>query len=156
MTSAGRTPVFPAGANQRSARFKPRPLRACAWRSWDRTPTTAQGRLTAASFSVQRGGPRPPPSLKNIFRELEADLGVPVPAHGDLSAWAERGVLLLNTVLTVREGQAGSHHKRGWERLTDAAIRALNGRAQPLVFVLWGKPAEQKRKLIDGGKSTAW
>jgi uracil-DNA glycosylase len=99
-------------------------------------------------FSVPPGV-APPPSLKNIFKELQADLGLAPAAHGDLSPWTERGLLLLNTVLTVREGEAGSHHERGWEALTDAAIRALSARAKPLVFALWGKPAQQKRALID-------
>jgi uracil-DNA glycosylase len=99
-------------------------------------------------FSVP-AGVSAPPSLKNMFKELEADLGVPKPSTGDLGPWAERGFLLLNTVLTVREGEAGSHQKRGWERLTDQAIRALSSRQRPLVFALWGKPAQQKRALVD-------
>jgi uracil-DNA glycosylase len=90
--------------------------------------------------------------LKNIFKELHADLGLPIPAHGDLSLWAKRGMLLLNTLLSVRDGEPLSHQKRGWERLTDAAIRALSARARPVVFVLWGKPAEQKKKLISGAQ----
>jgi uracil-DNA glycosylase len=111
-------------------------------------PYHGPGQAQGLCFSVPRGLPLPP-SLRNIFRELAQDLAISVPDHGDLSAWAERGVLLLNTVLTVRAGEAGSHHKHGWEQLTDAAIRALDARARPVVFALWGKPAEQKRKLVD-------
>ncbi len=99
-------------------------------------------------FSVPEGVAIPP-SLRNIFRELQSDLQLPLPSSGDLSAWAARGALLLNTVLTVRGGEAASHAKRGWEQLTDAAIRVVSERQQPVVFVLWGKPAEQKVKLLD-------
>lgn len=111
-------------------------------------PYHGAGQAHGLCFSVPKGVPKPP-SLRNILKELHADLGVPQVEHGDLSAWAERGVFLLNTVLTVREGQAGSHHKRGWERFTDAAITALVAGERPLVFALWGKPAAQKRALID-------
>lgn len=100
-------------------------------------------------FSVQRGV-RPPPSLQNIFQELQRDLGVPTPRHGDLTSWAEQGVLLLNTVLTVRAGEAGSHAGKGWEQFTDRVIRELNARKSHLVFVLWGKPAQTKEAMIDG------
>lgn len=99
-------------------------------------------------FSVQRGV-RPPPSLQNIFQELNRDLGVQTPRHGDLSSWAEQGVLLLNTVLTVRGGEAGSHAGKGWEQFTDRVIYELNKRREHLVFVLWGKPAQTKESMID-------
>jgi uracil-DNA glycosylase len=100
------------------------------------------------SFSVRKGVALPP-SLRNIFRELVADLGVESPSQGDLSPWAKQGVLLLNTVLTVRAGDANSHAHRGWERFTDEVIRQLGSEIhQPSVFVLWGKPALQKKKLI--------
>jgi uracil-DNA glycosylase len=89
-----------------------------------------------------------PPSLRNIHRELHDDTGLPVPGHGDLTPWARRGVLLLNTTLTVREGRAGSHHGRGWERLTDAVIALLDGRDEPTVFVLWGAHARAKKVLV--------
>jgi uracil-DNA glycosylase len=111
-------------------------------------PYHGAGQAHGLCFSVPRGVPAPP-SLRNMFTELVSDLGAPAPTTTDLSAWAKRGVLLLNTVLTVREGEAGSHQKRGWEQLTDAAIRALVARSTPLVFALWGKPAQQKRALID-------
>ncbi len=103
------------------------------------------------SFSVQPGV-KIPPSLQNIYKELETDLGYPPVTHGNLVSWAKQGVLLLNTVLTVREGQAYSHRGHGWEQLTDKIIEVLNQREQPLVFILWGKPAQDKIKMIDTKK----
>lgn len=100
------------------------------------------------SFSVQPGV-KIPPSLVNIYKELQSDLGYPPVQHGFLESWAKQGVLLLNTVLTVRNGQAYSHRGQGWEQLTDAIIQKLNERAQPVVFILWGKPAQEKIKMID-------
>lgn len=100
------------------------------------------------SFSVQPTI-KTPPSLVNIYKELQSDLGIPPVNHGYLKAWAEQGVLLLNTVLTVRNGQANSHRGQGWETLTDAVIKKLNDRATPIVFILWGKPSISKLKLID-------
>lgn len=100
------------------------------------------------SFSVQRGV-KHPPSLRNIFQELQSDVGVPTPVDGTLTKWAEQGVLLLNTVLTVRAHAAHSHKNKGWEQFTDAVIRSLSDRERPMIFVLWGKPAQQKEKLID-------
>ncbi len=111
-------------------------------------PYHGPGQAHGLCFSVPRGTAIPP-SLRNILRELHSDLGLTTPEHGDLSAWTRRGALLLNTVLTVREGAAASHAKKGWERLTDAAIAAVSAQERPVVFVLWGKPAEQKRSLID-------
>ncbi len=99
-------------------------------------------------FSVRPSVP-PPPSLTNVFTELAADLGIDRPTHGDLEAWARQGVLLLNTCLTVRAGQAGSHHGRGWERFTDQVLRAVDAKAHPVVFILWGAPARAKAALID-------
>lgn len=90
-----------------------------------------------------------PPSLCNIYKELENDLGIPPADHGYLKSWAQQGVLLLNTVLTVRGGQANSHRGRGWEQLTDRVIESLNVLDHPVVFILWGKPAQAKRSLID-------
>ncbi|GLW62740.1 uracil-DNA glycosylase [Actinomadura rubrobrunea] len=112
-------------------------------------PYHGAGQAHGLSFSV-REGVRLPPSLRNIFKELAADLGVPVPASGDLTPWAEQGVLLLNAVLTVREGQAGSHAGKGWEEFTDAAIRALNDKTDRVVFVLWGGYARKKAPLVTG------
>ncbi len=100
------------------------------------------------SFSVRTGCPLPP-SLRNIFKELQDDLGVPVPVRGDLTGWARQGVLLLNSVLTVRAGQANSHARKGWETFTDAVIELLNRRTdKPMVFLLWGSPAIKKGRLI--------
>lgn len=103
------------------------------------------------SFSVQPGV-KIPPSLNNIYKELQSDLGIKPVNHGNLVSWAKQGVLLLNTVLTVREGQAYSHRGKGWERLTDTIIEKLNEREQPVVFILWGKPAQEKMKMIDRSK----
>lgn len=99
-------------------------------------------------FSVRRGV-QPPPSLMNIFRELHQDLGVPRPTHGDLTHWADQGVLLLNATLTVRARNAGSHRGRGWEQFTDRVIQELNARREGLVFVLWGSHAGKKAPMID-------
>ena len=90
-----------------------------------------------------------PPSLRNIFKELIADIGCSVPEDGTLTGWAEQGVLMLNTVLTVREGQAHSHRRKGWETFTDEVIRQLSKREKPIVFILWGRPAQEKKQLID-------
>ncbi len=98
-------------------------------------------------FSVQDGVP-PPPSLQNIFKELNKDLSIPIPAHGNLTSWAEQGVLLLNTVLTVEEGKAASHRGRGWERFTDRVIKVLSDREDPIVFLLWGAFAQSKEPMI--------
>lgn len=114
-------------------------------------PYHGAGQAHGLCFSVPRGTPRPP-SLLNIFREMEADIAIPSPPHGDLTGWAQQGVLLLNAILTVRENQAGSHHNQGWERFTDRAIRELSEKSERLVFVLWGNYAMAKRALIDGSK----
>jgi len=103
------------------------------------------------SFSVQPGV-KVPPSLQNIYKELQNDLGIPPVNHGYLVPWAKQGVLLLNTVLTVRQGQAYSHQGKGWERLTDKVIEKLNERQDPVVFILWGKPAQKKISMIDTSK----
>jgi len=100
------------------------------------------------SFSVQPGI-APPPSLKNMYKELKEDLGCPIPNHGYLKQWADEGVLLLNTVLTVRDGKAHSHRNKGWETFTDQVIRLISDREKPAVFVLWGRPAQSKKALID-------
>ena len=105
------------------------------------------GQAHGLSFSVQKGTPLPP-SLKNIYKELQEDLGGELPTEGDLSHWAKQGVLLLNTVLTVEEGNANSHKGMGWERLTNRLIESLNELNHPVIFILWGKPAQEKEKLI--------
>jgi uracil-DNA glycosylase len=105
------------------------------------------GQAHGLSFSVQKGTPLPP-SLKNIYKELQEDIGGELPTEGDLSYWAKQGVLLLNTVLTVEEGNANSHKGMGWERLTNRLIESLNELKHPVIFILWGKPAQDKEKLI--------
>ena len=105
------------------------------------------GQAHGLSFSVQKGIPLPP-SLKNIYKELQEDIGGGLPTEGDLSHWAKQGVLLLNTVLTVEEGNANSHKGMGWERLTNRLIESLNELNHPVIFILWGKPAQDKEKLI--------
>ena len=110
-------------------------------------PYHGPGQAHGLAFSV-RPGVRPPPSLANIFKELKAEMGCPVPENGSLVAWAEQGVLLLNAVLTVREGEPNSHQGKGWETFTDAVIRAVAEREDPVVFVLWGGYAARKEALI--------
>ena len=111
-------------------------------------PYHGAGQAHGLCFSVRPGVPLPP-SLENIFTELEQDVGVRRPDHGCLDCWARQGVLLLNATLTVRAGQAASHQGRGWERFTDAVIEAVNRKAEPVVFILWGASARKKRTLID-------
>jgi uracil-DNA glycosylase len=111
-------------------------------------PYHGPGQAHGLSFSVKPGVP-PPPSLQNILRELEDDLGCPIPNHGCLEKWAREGVLLLNTVLTVRRGQANSHAGQGWEHFTDRVVEVLNEREDPVVFVLWGRNAQAKKSMID-------
>jgi uracil-DNA glycosylase len=111
-------------------------------------PYHGPGQAHGLCFSVRAGVDRPP-SLSNILVELEADLGVPAPDHGNLEAWARRGVLLLNTTLTVRARQAASHQNQGWERFTDEVIKTVNDKPELVVFILWGSAARKKRSLID-------
>lgn len=111
-------------------------------------PYHEQGQAMGLSFSVPQGVTMPP-SLINIFKEIKSDLGKPVPASGDLTHWAEQGVLLLNATLTVRAHQANSHQPLGWNKFTDAAIAALSHRREHLVFMLWGGYARSKKPLID-------
>ncbi|MBP3312611.1 MAG: uracil-DNA glycosylase [Butyricicoccus sp.] len=110
-------------------------------------PYHGPGQAHGLCFSVQEGVD-PPPSLRNIFQELESDLGFPPPKNGTLTKWAEQGVLMLNTTLTVRRGQANSHKNIGWTTFTDAVIRRLNERETPIVFLLWGGNARSKKPLI--------
>ena len=110
-------------------------------------PYHEPGQAHGLSFSV-REGIEPPPSLKNIYKELNGDLGLPIPQNGDLTKWAEQGVLLLNASLTVRRGQADSHKGKGWEIFTDKVISLLNERSEPIVFILWGNKAKAKTALI--------
>ena len=110
-------------------------------------PYHGAGQAHGLSFSVQHGT-RIPTSLRNIYAELHSDLDIPLPSHGNLEAWAKQGVLLLNSTLTVREGEAGSHAGHGWETFTDAIISYLGSRQQHIVFVLWGAHAGKKTSLI--------
>lgn len=110
-------------------------------------PYHEPGQAHGLCFSVQKGV-EPPPSLVNIYRELKDDLGIDPPGHGCLESWAENGVLLLNTVLTVREHEAHSHKNKGWETFTNRVIELLNQREEPMMFILWGRPAQAKADLI--------
>lgn len=114
-------------------------------------PYHGPGQAHGLSFSVNPDMPIPP-SLRNMFKELVEDVGCEMPENGTLTGWAKQGVLLLNTVLTVRRGEAHSHRRQGWEQFTDAVIRLLSNRNERIVFVLWGKPAQEKKKLIDLNK----
>jgi uracil-DNA glycosylase len=111
-------------------------------------PYHGPGQAQGLAFSVAPGVP-PPPSLRNMFKELQADVGVPPPRSGSLVPWADQGVLLLNAVLTVRAGSANSHANHGWEHFTDAVIRAVGHKKDPVVFLLWGRYAQKKLPLID-------
>jgi uracil-DNA glycosylase len=112
-------------------------------------PYHGPGQAHGLCFSVQKGVPIPP-SLVNIYKELESDVGVKPPKHGHLISWAQQGVLLLNNVLTVENGKAGSHHHQGWELFTDRIVEVLNEKKRNLVFILWGSPAQKKAAKVDG------
>ncbi|MBR4967614.1 MAG: uracil-DNA glycosylase [Bacteroidaceae bacterium] len=114
-------------------------------------PYHGTGQANGLCFSVNKGIPFPP-SLLNIFKEIENDLGTAIPQDGDLTRWSDQGVLLLNATLTVRAAQAGSHQRRGWEDFTDAAIRELASRRSGIVFILWGSYAQKKGAFIDRNK----
>ncbi len=139
--------VFPRGRDIFNA-FNSTPFEAVKVVILGQDPYHGPGQAHGLCFSVPKGI-APPPSLQNIFAELERDLGLGRPPHGDLSSWAGQGVLLLNATLTVRADQAGSHQGRGWERFTDAAIQRLSERQEGIVFLLWGRFAQQKEGLID-------
>lgn len=116
-------------------------------------PYHGPGQAHGLCFSV-RPGVEVPPSLANIHAELETDLGLPRPDHGCLDAWSDQGVLLLNATLTVRARQAASHQKHGWETFTDAVIRAVDAKPEPVVFILWGSSARKKKVLVDSSRHT--
>jgi len=136
------------------------PPRGCRLRALELTPLAnvrvvilgqdpyhGPGQAHGLCFSVP-DGVRPPPSLKNIFKEMESDLGLPRPDHGSLESWARQGVLLLNNTLTVQQGQAGSHAGKGWDAITDACVAAVAARSEPSVFLLWGSHAQGKASRI--------
>ncbi len=114
-------------------------------------PYHGPGQAHGLCFSVKPGVP-PPPSLQNIFKELQTDLAVPIPDHGHLTHWAEQGVLLLNSVLTVEQAKAASHQNKGWEQFTDRIIAELNQKREGLIFVLWGSYAQRKAGFVDRKK----
>jgi uracil-DNA glycosylase len=139
--------VFPPGREMFAA-FEKTPFSAVRVVVLGQDPYHGPGQAHGLSFSVKRGV-RIPPSLMNILREINDEIGIPKPTHGDLTHWAEQGVLLLNTVLSVRARTANSHRGKGWEQFTDAAIRALAEEREGLVFVLWGSAAGKKARMID-------
>ena len=110
-------------------------------------PYHGVGQAHGMAFSV-KPGMKPPPSLMNIYKELKSDIGCEIPNHGYLKSWADQGVLMLNTVLTVRDGEAHSHKNRGWETFTDEVIRKISEKKTPVAFLLWGRPAQEKLALI--------
>lgn len=112
-------------------------------------PYIQEGQAHGLAFSVADKRARIPPSLKNIYKELKDDIGVEPPKHANLTDWAKQGILMLNTVLTVRIGESNSHKNKGWETFTDEIIRLVNQKEETVVFVLWGKPAQKKIPLID-------
>ena len=115
-------------------------------------PYIQEGQAHGLCFSVEDKTARIPPSLRNIYKELKDDLGITPPKHANLTAWAEQGILMLNVVLTVREGKSNSHKNKGWEHFTDEIIRLVGHKDKPVVFVLWGNHAQKKIPLIDQGK----
>lgn len=139
--------IYPPGPQMFNA-FNSTPFDAVRVVILGQDPYHGPGQAHGLSFSVPPGIP-PPPSLLNIFKEIHRDLGLPMPGHGCLQAWAEQGVLLLNAVLSVEQRQAASHQGRGWERFTDRAIERLNSEREGLVFLLWGSYAQKKGNLID-------
>lgn len=139
--------VFPKGSEIFSA-FEHCPFDRVRVVILGQDPYHGPGQAHGLSFSVPPGV-RPPPSLQNIFKELHRDLGISMPGHGDLRPWAGQGVLLLNTILTVRAEQAGSHQGKGWEAFTDMVITRVSQRRRGVVFMLWGRHAQNKASLID-------
>ena len=142
--------IFPAGNNIFNA-FNQTTFENVKVVLLGQDPYHGIGQAMGLSFSVPKGV-KPPPSLVNIFKELKSDIGLPIPTNGDLTPWAKQGVLLLNAVLTVRENEPASHAKIGWMHFTDAVIKKISDEKKGIVFLLWGKFAEQKQILIDKTK----
>ncbi len=142
--------VFPPGKDIFNA-FAYTPFESVRVVILGQDPYHGQGQAHGLCFSVKQGI-KTPPSLQNIFKELHHDLGVSPPNHGELTHWAQQGVLLLNTVLTVRAHEANSHRNKGWEQFTDQVITLLNEKREGIVFVLWGSAAGRKSSMIDSNK----
>jgi uracil-DNA glycosylase len=142
--------IFPAGSNWFRA-LDLTPLDQVKVVILGQDPYHGPGQAHGLCFSVPNGV-RPPPSLVNIYKELESDLGIRPAPHGFLEHWAKQGVLLLNSVLTVEMGLAASHRDRGWERFTDAVIRLVNAKQEPVVFMLWGSYAQKKAAFVDASR----
>lgn len=145
------TQVFPAGRNIFRA-FDKCPFETLKVVVIGQDPYHGVGQANGLCFSVNDGVPFPP-SLQNIFQEIRDDVGTPVPSSGNLDRWAEQGVLLLNSVLTVRAHQAASHAGRGWEQFTDAVVRIIAERKQELVYMLWGSYAQRKGQIADPSRN---
>lgn len=145
--AAGKRIYPPSG--MRLAAFDLTPLDSVKVVILGQDPYHGAGQAHGLAFSVQRGV-KTPPSLRNIYKELASDLGLPIPGHGNLENWARQGVLLLNNALTVEEGRAGSHQKIGWEPFTDAAVAVVAAQEQPAVFMLWGSHARAKAARVPG------
>ncbi len=147
---SSRKTIFPP-AHQVYSAFKLTPLPAVKVVILGQDPYHGPAQAHGLAFSVCEGVPAPP-SLKNIFKELEDDVGIRKPTHGNLEHWAKQGVFMLNTVLTVEKACANSHQKRGWEEFTGAVIRALANQKRPIVFMLWGKPAQTAARCVEKSK----
>jgi len=139
--------IFPAGSELFSA-FDHTPLEQVKVVVLGQDPYHGEGQAHGLCFSVRRGVPVPP-SLQNIYKEIRDELGLPIPAHGDLTHWADQGVLLLNSVLSVESAQAASHRGQGWEIFTDRVIEVINRERDGVVFLLWGSYAQKKGAIID-------
>ena len=142
--------IFPNGSDFFSA-FRHTPLNRVKVVILGQDPYHGEGQAHGLCFSVQPGV-AVPPSLQNIYKELHAELGLPVPAHGNLTSWADQGVLLLNSVLSVECGRAASHQGKGWETFTDRVIQVINEQREGVVFMLWGSYAQRKGAIIDGSR----
>ncbi|GAB2773992.1 uracil-DNA glycosylase [Rhabdobacter roseus] len=142
--------IYPPGKYIFNA-FEQCPFDRCKVVILGQDPYHGAGQAHGLSFSVNEGIPKPP-SLLNIFKEIRDDLGKPIPTSGNLERWAVQGVLLLNATLTVRAGEAGSHQKKGWELFTDAVIKAISEQKEGVVFMLWGKYAQEKGAIIDSSR----
>jgi uracil-DNA glycosylase len=142
--------IYPAGANIFRA-FELCPFESVKVVILGQDPYHGPGQANGLCFSVNDDVPLPP-SLKNMYKEISSDLGIPPPASGNLDRWAKQGVLMLNATLTVRANQAGSHQKRGWEQFTDAVVKTISDQKEQVVFLLWGKYAQEKGKIIDRNK----